>query len=80
MIPFTGQAGVQITGNLTVHGVTKEVTFQGIATFNRNGTIAGRAKTTFAFATFGLNKPTIARLMSVDDKITLELVYRLKRS
>ena len=33
MIPFTGQAGVQITGNLTVHGVTKEVTFQGIVTF-----------------------------------------------
>jgi polyisoprenoid-binding protein YceI len=67
-------------GNLTVHGVTKEVTFQGIATFNRNGTIAGRAETTFNFATFGLNKPTIARLMSVDDKITLELVYRTKRS
>jgi hypothetical protein len=40
-------------------GVTKEVTFQGVATFNRNGTIAGRAKTTFNFATFGLNKPTI---------------------
>jgi polyisoprenoid-binding protein YceI len=80
MIPFTGQAGVQITGNLTVHGVTKEVTFQGIVTFNRNGTIAGRAKTTFNFATFGLSKPTIARLMSVDDKITLELVYRFKRS
>ena len=55
-------------------------TFQGIATFNRNGTIAGRAKTTFNFATFGLNKPTIARLMSVDDKITFELVYRLERS
>jgi polyisoprenoid-binding protein YceI len=80
MIPFTGQAGIQMTGNLTVHGVTKEVTFQGIATFNRNGTIAGRAKTTFNFVTFGLPKPTIARLMSVDDKITLELVYRLKRS
>jgi polyisoprenoid-binding protein YceI len=79
MIPFTGQAGVQIIGNLTVHGVTKEVTFQGIVTFNRNGTIAGRAKTTFNFATFGLNKPTIARLMSVDDNITLELVYRFKR-
>jgi polyisoprenoid-binding protein YceI len=76
----TESAGVQITGNLTVHGVTKEVTFQGIATFNRNGTIAGRAKTIFNFGTFGLNKPTIARLMSVDDKITLELVYRLERS
>jgi polyisoprenoid-binding protein YceI len=35
MISFTGQAGVQVTGNLTVHGMTKEVTFKGIATFNR---------------------------------------------
>src|SRR6202167_6182280 len=80
MIPFTGQARLQNTGNLTGHGVTKEVTFQGIATFNRNGTIAGRAKTTFNFASFNLNKPTIARLMSVHDKITLSVVYRLKRS
>jgi polyisoprenoid-binding protein YceI len=80
MIPFQGQTGVQITGNLTVHGVTKEVTFQGIATFGRDGTIAGRAKTSFTFETFGLAKPTIARLMSVDDKIGLELVFRFKRS
>ena len=79
MIPFTGQTGVQITGNLTVHGVTKEVIFQGITTFNRDGTIAGRVKTNFTFATFGLPKPSIARLMSVDDKITLELAYRFKR-
>jgi polyisoprenoid-binding protein YceI len=80
MIPFQGQAGVQITGNLTVHGVTKETTFQGYATFNRDGTVAGRAKTNFAFETFGLTKPSIARLISVDDKINLELVFRFKRS
>jgi polyisoprenoid-binding protein YceI len=80
MIPFQGQTGLELTGNLTVHGVTKEVTFKGIATFNRDGTIAGRAKTTFDFATFGLTKPTLARLMSVDDKIDLEIVFRFKRS
>jgi polyisoprenoid-binding protein YceI len=80
MIPFQGQAGVEITGNLTIHGVTKEVTFQGITTFDRDGTVAGRVKTTFNFDTFGLTKPSLARLMSVDNKITLELAYRLKRS
>jgi polyisoprenoid-binding protein YceI len=80
MIPFQGQTGVEITGNMTVHGVTKPVTFQGIATFGRDGTIAGRAKTNFTFETFGLAKPTIARLMSVDDKIGLELIFRFKRS
>jgi polyisoprenoid-binding protein YceI len=80
MIPTQGQVGFQLTGNMTIHGVTKEVTFQGIATFGRDSTVAGRAKTTFNFGTFGLPKPSIARLMSVDDKIDLEIVYRFKRS
>ena len=44
MIPFAGQAGVQITGNLIVHGVTKEVTFQGIATFNRKWPVPAAPK------------------------------------
>ena len=81
MVPSTGQVGVALTGNLTIHGVTKPVTFKGIATLDpRSSTVAGRALTTFTFADFGLTKPTLARLMSVDDKITLELVYKFKRS
>ncbi len=80
MIPFQGQAGVELTGNMTIHGVTKEVTFQGIATFGRDGTIAGRAKTTFNFATFGLTKPSIGRLMNVDDKIALDIQFKFKRN
>ncbi len=80
MIPFQGQVGVQVTGNLTIHGVTKPVVFRGIATFGRDGVIAGRIKTDFTFATFGLTKPTLARLMTVDDKIALDLVFRLKRN
>ncbi|SDF55854.1 YceI family protein [Terriglobus roseus] len=81
MVPSTGQVGVALTGNLTIHGVTKPVTFKGIATLDpRSSTVAGRALTTFTFADFNLTKPTLARLMSVDDKITLELVYKFKRS
>jgi polyisoprenoid-binding protein YceI len=80
MIPTQGQTGFELTGNLTVHGVTKEVTLQGIATFNRDSTVAGRAKTSFTFATFGLTKPAIGRLMNVDDKIDLDIVFRFKRS
>jgi polyisoprenoid-binding protein YceI len=80
MIPFQGQTGFELTGDMTIHGVTKEVTFQGIATFGREGTIAGRAKTNFSFATFGLTKPSIGRLMNVDDKIDLEIVFKFHRS
>ncbi len=81
LVPSTGQLGVSLTGNLTIHGVTKPVTFKGIATIDpRSSTVAGRALTTFTFSDFGLTKPSLARLMSVDDKITLELVYKFKRS
>ena len=81
LIPSAGQTGVSLTGDLTVHGVTKTVTFQGIATFNqRSNSVAGRAKTTLTFDQFGLKPPKISRLASVDDKIELELSYRFKRS
>ena len=81
MVPSTGQVGVALTGNLTIHGVTKPVTFKGIATIDaRSSTVAGRALTTFTFADFGLTKPSIGRLANVEDKITIELVYKFKRS
>ena len=78
-IPANGQAGFQMTGDMTVRGVTAEVTWNGIVTFSAQQ-LAGRATTNFDFAKFGLTKPAIGRLMSVDDKITLELEFRMKRT
>jgi polyisoprenoid-binding protein YceI len=75
----TGQTGFQLVGDLTVHGVTKEVTLNGYATYSKD-VVAGRANTDFTFATFGLTKPSLARLLSVDDKIQLELDFKLKRT
>jgi len=75
----TGQTGFQLTGDLTIHGVTKEVTLNGYATYSKD-VVAGRAMTDFTFATFGLTKPSLARLLSVDDKIQLEINFRLKRT
>lgn len=75
----TDQSGFQLVGDLTVHGVTKEVTLNGYATYSKD-LVAGRAMTSFTFATFGLSKPTLARLLSVDDKIELELDFKLKRN
>jgi polyisoprenoid-binding protein YceI len=81
MVPSTGQLGVSLTGNMTIHGVTKPITFKGIATIdNRSSTVAGRAVTTFTFEDFGMTKPAIGRLANVEDKISLELVYKFKRS
>ena len=77
-LPLDGQAGFQLTGDLTVHGVTREVTWQGVATFTKDQ-VAGRAMTSFTFETFGLAKPKIARLLSVDDKIALEVEFKMHR-
>jgi len=78
-LPTMGQSGFQIVGDMTIHGTTSEVTWTGVATFIKDQ-VAGRATTNFTFATFGLTKPTLARLLSVDDKIQLELIFKFKRS
>jgi len=75
----TAQSGFQLLGDLTIHGVTKEVVFTGYATFSRD-LVAGRVVTPFTFSTFGLSKPQLARVVSVDDKITLEIEFRMRRS
>lgn len=77
--PLDGQIGFQVTGDMTVHGKTAPVTWQGIATVdNNNGIVAGRANTDFKFETFGMTPPQIARVMSVNDNINLEVEFRFK--
>lgn len=73
------QAGFQLVGDMTLHGVTKEVTWNVVGTFG-NDQVAGRATTTLLFPTFNLTKPSLARLLSVDDKIELEIEFKCKRT
>jgi polyisoprenoid-binding protein YceI len=78
-LPATGQAGFRLVADVTLHGVTKELTWTVVSTFG-NDTIAGRATTTTDFATFNMTKPSLARLLSVADNIELEVEFRFKRS
>jgi polyisoprenoid-binding protein YceI len=73
------QAGFQLVTDMTLHGVTKEVTWKVVATFG-NDAVSGRATTTVDFATFNMTKPTLARLVSVDEKIQLEIEFRTRRT
>jgi len=73
------QAGFQLIGDMTLHGVTKEATWNVVATFG-NEVVGGRATTTIDFASYNMTKPTLARIMSVDDKIELEIEFRCKRT
>lgn len=69
----------KLTGNMTYHGVTKEVTWSVVATVNAE-TAAGRATTTITFAQFNLTKPVVPILASAEDNINLEIEFRAKRT
>jgi hypothetical protein len=55
------------------------VTWNVVSTF-ANDAVAGRATTTLTFEQFKMTKPTLARLMSVEDKIELEIEFRCQRT
>jgi polyisoprenoid-binding protein YceI len=74
-----GQVSFQIVGDLTVHGVTAESTWAVTATLAPDR-VTGRATTSFPFSTFGLQIPKLARLLSVDDNIRLDLDLVLSRA
>jgi hypothetical protein len=74
----TSQAGFQLVGDMTVYGTTSEVTWNVVTTFPA-GAVSGRATTEFPFTKFNIPKPQLARLLSVDDTIHLELELRFKR-
>lgn len=78
-LPTSGQAGFQLITAMTLHGVTKDITWTVVSTF-ANDAVNGRATTTTDFATFNLTKPTLARLLSVDDKIQLEIEFKARRT
>ncbi len=78
-LPEGGEAAIEITGELTVRGVTRPVTWIGVATFDGDE-VRLEAATTFTFADFELVKPRVASVLSVADQITLEIRLRLVQS
>jgi polyisoprenoid-binding protein YceI len=78
-LPASGEAVFQLTGDLTVHGVTAPATWQAKATF-AGQEVTGQAVTSFRFADFGMQVPRVAVVLSVEDKIQLELDFQMART
>ena len=71
----TGSVEFTITGDLTVRDQTREVTWDAMAEFAGDGTATGFASVMFTFEDFGMDKPRVAIVVSVEDEILLELDF-----
>lgn len=72
--------GFQLVGDMTFHGVTREITWDVIATYDEDGLVEGKAMTTFPFSTFDVTRPRLPFLLSVEDEIRLEIDFKARRS
>lgn len=75
-LPKSGSAPIEMTGDLTVHGVTRPTMWKGTVQF-LNGGVAGSASTAFTFDDLQLDQPQVPVLLSVADTIRLEINFNL---
>jgi polyisoprenoid-binding protein YceI len=77
-LPTAGQLTFQLLGDLTVHGVTRPVTWQVTAQF-AGTTISGSATTDVKITDFGMTPPQVGPVLSIEDGLTLELAFTAAR-
>ena len=71
-LPESGEHAFKLTGQLTIHGVRKEITWDTRASRQGNR-LTGTATTTTTFGDFGMEPPRAPAVLSVTDQIKLEL-------
>jgi polyisoprenoid-binding protein YceI len=70
---------ITLTGDLTIHGVTKRVSIPGQARLNGDR-IEVVGSLTFPFSDFGMTPPDVAGFVQVEDDATLELLISLAKA
>lgn len=75
-LPNSGVFDFQLVGNLTLHGITRVATWEVHAQATGDG-YSGTATTSFTFDDFGMDRPRVAVVLSVDETITLEYDFHL---
>jgi polyisoprenoid-binding protein YceI len=77
-LPASGTMTLVLTGNLTIHGVTRPSTWDVTARVEGES-IVGKAVTRIKFGEFGMSQPRMAIVLSVVDDIRLEYDFHLVR-
>ena len=75
-LPTAGTATFQLSGDFTVRGVTKLLTWEVTATFS-DAQVSGTATTSFTFADFGMSAPRVFVVLSVQETIRLRVQFIL---
>lgn len=73
-LPAEGEATFQIVGDMTLHGVTRPLTWDASARFNDNS-VSGQAQTSFTFEEFDMDVPSVSVVLSVGNDIRLEIDF-----
>ena len=74
---FFPLVGFELTGDMTLHGVTQEITWEMLVTYNLDAGLAeGKAQTSITFDMFDLTKPALPFLLTVEDEIRLEIDFK----
>lgn len=69
----------KIVGNLTLHGVTKQVSFDATAKVSGN-TLSGDAKTSVKLTDFGMTVPDLLNFVKVQNEVGIEMSLVATRS
>ena len=73
-LPTSGEINLRLIGDMTIHGVTKEIIWTLLANIE-NDDIKGIAKTSIDFDTFDIKKPSLPFILTLDDTLRLELDF-----
>ena len=65
----------QVTGDLTVTGTTRSVTFDTTATLGDDQRLTGQATATVQYKDFNLTIPNVPSVLSVEDNVRLEIDF-----
>ncbi len=79
-LPTSGAVAFQLAGDLTLHGVTRPTTWDVKAEIVNGQELVGSAVTSFTFGDFNLTIPRVARVLSIEDHIQLEIDFHLTES
>ena len=76
----SGDVALELSGKLTLHGVTKDVTIAAQARLEADGTVIVAGSLPIVFADYGIEAPNVAGLIAVQDHGSMEFRVIFARS